>query len=57
MDAGTLIMSGLKSEHVIDSIEITINKGVFSNSDIPEYKNINVSNQIIKLLRLYRLCK
>ncbi len=53
MDAGTLIMSGLKSEHVIDSIEITINKGVLSNSDIPEYKNINVSNQIIKIVMSY----
>ena len=53
MDAGTLIMSGLKSENVINSIEITINQGVLSNSEISEYKNKNVSNQIIKIVMSY----
>ena len=53
MDAGTLIMSGLKSENVIDSIEITINQGVLSDSYLPEYKNKNVSNQITKIVMSY----
>ena len=46
MDAGTLIISGLKSENVINSIEITINKNYYL---IQKYQNIKIKMSPIKL--------
>ena len=53
MDAGTLIMSGLRSENVLDSIDITIRQEKEVSSDIKDYTNKNVSNQIVKIVFSY----
>jgi UDP-N-acetylglucosamine 2-epimerase (non-hydrolysing) len=51
MDAGTLIMSGLKSDRVLNAIEITINKDQTKEDNlfIPDYmEGKNVSSKILK---------
>ena len=53
MDAGTLIMSGLRSENVLDCIDITIRQEKEVSSDIKDYTNKNVSNQIVKIVFSY----
>ena len=53
MDSGTLIMSGLRSENVLDCIDITIKQGFEVISDISEYQNKYVSDQILKIVMSY----
>ncbi|WP_412471016.1 non-hydrolyzing UDP-N-acetylglucosamine 2-epimerase [Halobacteriovorax sp. RT-2-4] len=54
MDAGTLIMSGLKPDDVINSINIAIEQSrEFKNSDIEDYSNQNISYQVIKVIQSY----
>lgn len=53
MDAGTLIMSGLESENVLNCLEIIINQGSDSIEDIQEYKNSSVSDKILKIVLSY----
>tara|TARA_Y100000589_G_scaffold118994_1_gene113241 strand:+ start:16273 stop:17403 length:1131 start_codon:yes stop_codon:yes gene_type:complete len=53
MDAGTLIMSGLQSENVLNCIEISIDQGPKSIGDIREYENKNLSDQILKIVLSY----
>ena len=53
MDAGTLIMSGLQSENVLNCIDICIVQGSTSIADIKEYKNKNLSDQILKIVLSY----
>tara|TARA_A100001011_G_C14255613_1_gene819929 strand:- start:9 stop:1133 length:1125 start_codon:yes stop_codon:yes gene_type:complete len=55
MDAGTIIMSGLKSKNVIDSINIIIsqNKNKLNLGQIEDYKKSNVSKQILRIVFSY----
>lgn len=54
MDHGTLIMSGLRSDRVIDSIEIALSQvNDFSVQDIEDYANENVSYQVVKVIQSY----
>jgi len=53
MDAGTLMMSGLKSENVLDCIDITIRQERVVSSEIKDYMNKNVSSQIVKIVFSY----
>ena len=53
MDAGTLIMSGLNYENVLNCLEIIIEQGSDSIQDIQEYKNPKVSDQILKIVLSY----
>ncbi len=53
MDSGTLIMSGLRSENVLDCIDITIQQSTNVISDIAEYQNKYVSDQILKIVMSY----
>ena len=56
MDQGTLIMSGLKSAHIIDSIEIVTSQFA-SNSDaiktVPDYDVDNVSKKVVRIIMSY----
>ena len=55
MDAGVLIMSGLNKEKVLSAIELTINANKNKPTDyrISDYENLNVSNQISKIIFSY----
>lgn len=55
MDAGVLIMSGLNKEKVLSAIDLTINanKNKNSNYEIKDYDNLNVSDQISKIIFSY----
>ena len=56
MDAGILIMSGLKKNNIINAVKIMISKGNkkhISNYLINDYKNKFVSKQIIKIIHSY----
>ncbi|WP_419169039.1 non-hydrolyzing UDP-N-acetylglucosamine 2-epimerase [Halobacteriovorax sp.] len=54
MDAATLIMSGLNSDNVINSINIAIEQAKeFENNDIEDYKNQNISFQVVKVIQSY----
>lgn len=51
MDCGSVVMSGLKSERVVDSIEIS--RGVVQSMEISDYRNKNFSGQVIKIIQSY----
>lgn len=56
MDAGTLIMSGLKKERVLDAIKITIghhHDGNRTVHPVADYENQFVSTQILKVVTSY----
>ncbi|MCW7509253.1 non-hydrolyzing UDP-N-acetylglucosamine 2-epimerase [Leptospira levettii] len=56
MDAGVLIMSGLKTSDVIDSIKIAILANTTSTSDkgtVTDYLEDNVSMKIVQLVQSY----
>ena len=55
MDAGILIMSGLNKEKVSSAIDLTIaaNKNKHFDHSITDYDNLNVSNQISKIIFSY----
>ena len=52
MDSGILIMSGLKSERVLDSINIAISDN-YEISDVEDYSFEQVSQQVIKIVQSY----
>ena len=52
MDSGVLIMSGLNSERVIESIKISTDSS-FKIADIEDYRLENVSQQVIKVVQSY----
>ena len=43
-------MSGLSSENVLNSLEVTIDQRKDSFTDIRDYKNPGVSDQILKIV-------
>ncbi|TGN18289.1 non-hydrolyzing UDP-N-acetylglucosamine 2-epimerase [Leptospira idonii] len=55
MDVGTLIMSGLKREEILDSVRITIEnqKNSKSHAYVSDYMVENVSQKIVKLVQSY----
>ncbi len=55
MDAGILIMSGLNKEKVLSAVDLTIEtiKNKYSDNKIDDYDNLNVSNQISKIIFSY----
>ena len=55
MDAGILIMSGLNREKVLSAIDLTIeaNNNKKSENKIVDYDNLDVSNQICKIIFSY----
>ena len=57
MDAGTLIMSGLKVERVLDAVEVVVSQQRQSLVDfgrVADYENPNVSQQVLRVVLSYR---
>ncbi len=54
MDVGTVIMSGLKSERVLDSIHIAVSQFKdYPPLDIEDYSSDRVSDQVVKVIQSY----
>jgi len=56
MDVGTLIMSGLKSERVLQSIEVVISqyvKGERTFAMVPDYDVDSVSKKVVRIIMSY----
>jgi UDP-N-acetylglucosamine 2-epimerase (non-hydrolysing) len=53
MDVGAVIMSGLKRERVLSSIEIAINSDNNKNLEIRDYDSIDVSSHVVKVIQSY----
>ena len=56
MDEGTLIMSGLRSEHVLKSIEVVLaqhGKGTRAFRTVPDYEPDNVSKKVVRIILSY----
>lgn len=56
MDQGTLIMAGVNSERIIESINIVVNQ--YNNGEnqfkiIPDYDTINVSSKVVRIILSY----
>ncbi|MDB2497660.1 UDP-N-acetylglucosamine 2-epimerase (non-hydrolyzing) [Alphaproteobacteria bacterium] len=56
MDAGTLIMAGLKKDRVIDAVRVTVAQHSASKHavrSIPDYENPAVSKQVLRIVESY----
>jgi UDP-N-acetylglucosamine 2-epimerase len=56
MDAGTLIMAGLKKERVLDAVRITIAQHTHEKAavrTVQEYENPSVSKQVLRIVESY----
>jgi UDP-N-acetylglucosamine 2-epimerase len=54
MDVGAVVMSGLKSERVIDSINMIVTQfEKFKPLDVEDYSSDRVSDQVVKLIQSY----
>ncbi len=53
-DAGTIVLGGINSNEILNSIEISKNLSEFKSIDIPqEYKVLNTSHRVVKLIQSY----
>jgi UDP-N-acetylglucosamine 2-epimerase (non-hydrolysing) len=56
MDAGTLIMSGLKKRHVIDALRVIISQNQsrdYLNKKVQDYEGGRVSSQLVRIVLSY----
>ncbi len=56
MDVGTLIMSGLDSEHVLDAVKVVLaqhQRGPVSMRPVPDYEAVNVAQQVLRVVMSY----
>ena len=56
MDAGTLIMSGLREDNIMDAVDVTIEchkRSPKKSFEVPDYKMMNVSDNILKIVYSY----
>jgi UDP-N-acetylglucosamine 2-epimerase (non-hydrolysing) len=56
MDEGTLVMSGLRSEHVLKSIEVVLaqhGEGARAFRAVPDYDPDNVSKKVVRIILSY----
>lgn len=56
MDAGTLIMAGLKKDRVIDAVRVTVaqhSAATHAVRPIPDYENPAVSKQVLRIVESY----
>ena len=56
MDEGTLVMSGLRSEHVLKSIEVVLaqhGEGARAFRTVPDYDPDNVSKKVVRIILSY----
>jgi UDP-N-acetylglucosamine 2-epimerase (non-hydrolysing) len=56
MDVGTLIMSGLKKERVLDAVRVVVaqhDRGARSRRPVPDYEAGTVSKQVLRIVLSY----
>ncbi len=56
MDVGTLIMSGLKREYVLEAVKVVIAQHVRGNASarpVPDYEATNVARQVLRIVMSY----
>lgn len=56
MDAGTLIMAGLKRDRVLDAVRITVaqhSREKHAIRPVPDYENPSVSKQVLRIVESY----
>ncbi|KRC10430.1 UDP-N-acetyl glucosamine 2-epimerase [Hydrogenophaga sp. Root209] len=56
MDVGTLIMSGLDPEHVLDAVKVVMDqhqRGPVSKRPVPDYEAVNVAQQVLRVVMSY----
>lgn len=56
MDAGTLIMAGLKKERVLDAVRITVAQHTYEKAavrTVQDYENPSVSKQVLRIVESY----
>ncbi|MDP3809763.1 MAG: UDP-N-acetylglucosamine 2-epimerase (non-hydrolyzing) [Hydrogenophaga sp.] len=56
MDVGTLIMSGLKQEQVLDAVSVVLaqhERGSTSRRPVTDYEALNVSQQVLRVVMSY----
>lgn len=56
MDVGTLIMSGLKQEQVLDAVRVVLaqhERGSTSRRPVTDYEALNVSQQVLRVVMSY----
>ncbi len=55
MDAGTLIMSGLKQKTVLDAVRVTLSqrREPAPSTPVPDYENPSVSRQVVRIVLSY----
>ena len=55
MDVGTLIMSGLKRQSVLDAVRVILeqHEGAQSPTPVPDYENPAVSRQVVRIVLSY----
>ena len=56
MDVGTLIMSGLKREYVLEAVKVVIAQHVRGNASarpVPDYEATNVAQQVLRIVMSY----
>jgi UDP-N-acetylglucosamine 2-epimerase (non-hydrolysing) len=56
MDAGTLVMSGLKSEQVLDAVRVVLaqqSAGLHPSRPVDDYANASVSTQVLRIVLSY----
>ncbi len=56
MDVGTLIMSGLKPEQVLDAVKVVLaqhERGAVSRRPVTDYEALNVSQQVLRVVMSY----
>jgi UDP-N-acetylglucosamine 2-epimerase (non-hydrolysing) len=56
MDVGTLVMSGLKAERILEAVEAVAeehNNEVRTVADVSDYNSVNVSAQVYRIVLSY----
>jgi UDP-N-acetyl-L-fucosamine synthase len=54
VDAGTIVLGGISTDQILNSIEITKGLAINKNTDLPwEYNVINTSERIVKVIQSY----
>ena len=54
VDAGTIVLGGINTDQILNSIEITKGLAIDENTELPESYNVkNTSERIVKVIQSY----
>jgi UDP-N-acetylglucosamine 2-epimerase (non-hydrolysing) len=56
MDAGTLIMAGLKKDRVLDAVRVIVaqhSRELHATRPVQDYENSSVSKQVLRIVESY----